>query len=85
MGFKISLIIVLAALNAASGTWDKVLTRTEPQKQKDEVDQLLQRVVPDHGHLFEVEIRPELSGLLDKERLFNFFGADTYLPDKRSE
>ena len=67
MGLKISLLITLAVLNVASGSWDKVGTRTDPKKQKEEVDQLLGRIVPDHAHLFEVEIRPELSGLLDKE------------------
>jgi hypothetical protein len=48
---------------------DRIQTQTEAKTQEEEVQSLLNRIIPDQSHLFSITIQPDITDHLDKVRL----------------
>ncbi len=68
----IGLLFLISVVSGSSDRiWklDRIQTRTETKTQEEEVKSLLDRIIPDHSHLFSITIQPDITDLLDKVKL----------------
>ena len=73
MGLIATLFVIFSTLNVILATPDvtretlnKIRTMGDRFRQKAEVEEMLQRIIPEQRHLFKIEIDPDVSGILDR-------------------